>query len=221
MLNSFGKVLIIMLFASLASVTAVSASNTPQSPNLLAGLDVGNAYCVGKNLHVDLEVTINSNLYRVNGTGPNLPSSEIAYPGSFTFTIAGPGEWSGLYLEYSQDGGSSWATSYRPVTPDTISCLAAQANPGPGPDMVLIPEGSVVGTFLVDTPLYWSPEADSKTEYVMTAGQSLWVTGTDTSGQFYQVILSGYFLWVPVESMGPTYDDTWGGYPLPTQLIEE
>ncbi len=218
MLKSFGKLLIIALLAISASVSAVSASNTPQSPNLLAGLDVGTAYCVGNDLHVDLTVTINNNLYRVNGTGPNLPSSTIAYPGTGTFMIAGPGEWSGLYLEYSSDGGSSWSTSYRLVTPDTISCSKVQ---GPGPDMVPIPPGSAMGTFLVDTPLYWAPEADAVTEYVMKAGQSLWVTGTDASGQFSQVILSGYFLWVPVSSVGPTYDETWGGYPLPAQLIEE
>ncbi len=103
----------------------------------LAGLDQGDAYCVGADLQVDLEVTINNNLYRVNGTGPNLPSGEIAYPGSFTFNIPGAGDWSNLILEYSSDAGLSWDTSYRPVVPTAISCAEAAPPAPPEPPEVV------------------------------------------------------------------------------------
>ena len=103
-----------------------------------AGLDVGDAYCQNNNLQVDLEVTINSNLYRVNGTGENLPSSAIAYPGTATFVIDGPGNWSDLLLEYSSNGGASWSTSYRPVTPNAISCGATAVPVNSAPGLVLL-----------------------------------------------------------------------------------
>lgn len=35
----------------------------------------------------------------------------------------------------------------------------------------------------------------------MGPGQSLYVFGVDASGEFYQVLMSGDFYWVPVESM--------------------
>ena len=220
-MRKIGNALTIVLFVMLASATAVSGENISHTQHALAGVDVGNAQCINKNLHVDLEVTRNTNVYRVNGTGPGLPSNAIAYPGTDTFVIRGSGEWSGLYLEYSSDGGATWSTSYRPVTPRTISCPVFTEIPAPGPDMVEIPGGSAVGTFVVDTPLYWAPQADAVTTHVITAGQSLWVTGMDASGQYQQVILSGNFLWVPAGTVSSTYDDTWGGSPLPAQHIED
>lgn len=94
------------------------------------------------------------------------------------------------------------------------------AEPVPGPDMVEIPEGSVVGTFTQNTALLWMPDASAISPNVMAIGQSLWVTGLDESGEFYQVLLSGRFYWVPAGSIGPTYDDVWNGAPLPTTVIE-
>ncbi|TGD71068.1 hypothetical protein E4634_19670 [Mangrovimicrobium sediminis] len=112
----------------LACALFVGVSSFVAGP-ALAGLDQGDAVCVGENLEIALEITLNSNLYRVNGTGPNLPSASIAYPGSFTFAIDGPGDWSGMILEYSSDGGTNWSESYREVLPDAISCVAAAPVP--------------------------------------------------------------------------------------------
>ncbi len=92
--------------------------------------------------------------------------------------------------------------------------------PVPGPDMVAIPDGAVVGTFTTSTPLYFQPEASSASTYSMGAGQSLWVFGLDESGEFYQVLLSGKTYWVPVETMGPTFDAVWQGHPLPANTVE-
>jgi hypothetical protein len=89
----------------------------------------------------------------------------------------------------------------------------------PGPDMVYMPEWSVVGTFLVDTPLYFATCADCASDDIMYQGQSLWVTGMDATYQYYRVILSGHFFWAPAWSMGPTEAYPWLGKGLPAQVV--
>ncbi len=89
-----------------------------------------------------------------------------------------------------------------------------------GPDMVALPDNAVVGKFLDWTPLYYLPAAGATSDYHMEPGQSLWVCGVDSSSQFYKVVMSGQFYWVPVSSMGPNYDDVWNGQPLPTTIVE-
>ena len=49
---------------------------------------------------------------------------------------------------------------------------------------------------------------------------TLWVYGVDASGSYYKVMLAGKFFWVPVNAMGPNYDDVWNGTPLPTGAVE-
>ncbi len=97
----------------------------------------------------------------------------------------------------------------------------APETPRPGPDMVPIPAGSVVGKFVTTTTLYYAPDFAAVTypPAVMDAGKTLWVIGTDKSVQFYQVLLSGTFYWVPVETVGPNDDSLWRNTPLPTQIV--
>ena len=98
-----------------------------------------------------------------------------------------------------------------------VSC----ANPGPGPDMVPIPETAVGGAFTQTTPIYHSPSMDAVVpDVVVEAGKTIWVYGLDESGGFYKVMLAGNFFWVPVETLGPNYDDVWQGTPLPTVVVE-
>ncbi len=97
---------------------------------------------------------------------------------------------------------------------------AAVSGPVPGIDMVAIPAGSVVGTFLTSTPLYYAPDPTAASSTVMDAGKTLWVIGVDKSGQFYKVLLVGKFYWVPINTMGPNYDSVWNGWPLPSQTVE-
>jgi hypothetical protein len=97
---------------------------------------------------------------------------------------------------------------------------AAPVEPPPGPDMVPIPAGAVVGTFTEATALLYAPAADATTDTVITPGKTLWVFGLDASGMYYQVIMSGGYYWVPVGNIGPTYDDVWNGTPLPTEVVE-
>ena len=106
-----------------------------------------------------------------------------------------------------------WSPTAGTTTPDADASA-------PGPDMVPIPPQAVVGTFTTATPLHYTPALDGASSYVMEAGQSLWVLGVDETGTFYQVLLSGNTYWVPVANIGPTYDEVWGGAPLPTEVIE-
>ncbi len=88
-----------------------------------------------------------------------------------------------------------------------------------------IPAGSVVGSFLSDTPLYWSPNwGDASTQYSIgaTAAQpkTAWVIGQDETESFYKIIWVCQYLWVPKSTMGPNYDAVWQGAPLPTGIVE-
>jgi len=90
----------------------------------------------------------------------------------------------------------------------------------PGPDMVAIPSGAVVGMFLVDTPIYWAPQSDAATSTVMQASKTAWVYGVDASGAYYKVMLAGKFFWVPLGTMGPNPDAVWHNTPLPTGIVK-
>jgi hypothetical protein len=104
------------------------------------------------------------------------------------------------------------------------TCTAVHSEPSaaprPGPDMIAIPSGAVVGTFLADTPLYYAPDLSSVTTTTMKAGKTLWVFGVNADATFYQVVLSGQKLWVPVKVLGPTAAAPWNGWPLPTTVVQ-
>jgi hypothetical protein len=116
------------------------------------------------------------------------------------------------------DGPGTASITNQIVTPDAGE--PAVQEPVPGPDLVDLPSGSVVGAFVTTTPAYFAPQANAATSTVLDAGKTLWVLGVDASGQFYKVVLAGKYFWVPVSSMGPNYDEVWQGTPLPTNVIE-
>jgi hypothetical protein len=89
----------------------------------------------------------------------------------------------------------------------------------PGPDMVQMPDWSVMGQFVANTPLYYAPNANAKTSIVMNAGKTLWVLGKDKSGEFYEVILSGAYLWAPVDSLESVASAPWNGRVLPGEVV--
>jgi hypothetical protein len=90
----------------------------------------------------------------------------------------------------------------------------------PGPDMCDMPGWSVVGTFVVDSPLYYSTCADCYSDDVMKQGQLLWVIGMDASYQYYRVLLMCHKYWVPAANIGPTADYPWFGKGLPAQIVD-
>ena len=44
--------------------------------------------------------------------------------------------------------------------------------------------------------------------------------GMDPSRQFYQVLLDAAYIWVRVDTIGPTNDEVWAGTPLPNVIIQ-
>ncbi len=108
--------------------------------------------------------------------------------------------------------------------PEQVDFVATGECPGlpyfAGPDLVPIPEHAVGGAFVTDTPIYFAPEPGAATDIVMEQGKTVWVYGLDESRRFYQVMLAGKLFWVPVDTIGPNYDEVWRGTPLPTVVVE-
>ena len=92
----------------------------------------------------------------------------------------------------------------------------------PGCDVTIPLEGAVVGRFVHTAETYWAPDFSKKTEpeVLIPWNTTLWTFGVDESGQFRKVVLNCTYLWVPVETMGPNFDEVWGGAPLPMTVVE-
>ena len=112
-----------------------------------------------------------------------------------------------LWIRFENSGGAMW----------DVSC----GNPGPGSNMVTIPDSATGGMFTVDTSIYAAPSYDAVIpDVVMEAGKTVHVYGQDASGEFYQVMLAGNFFWVPQGTIGPNPDAVWQGRALPTLIVE-
>jgi len=93
-----------------------------------------------------------------------------------------------------------------PVTTAVESCFAGTTST------------SVVGNLPLRTQAYYEPGNISPDVFVSPG--DYWVLGVDESGAFYKIILACQYLWVPVETMQPNYDEVWQGRPLPTTLAD-
>ena len=78
---------------------------------------------------------------------------------------------------------------------------------------------SVVGAFVTDADLYWSPGKLTDPIATITAGNTAWVLGVDSTGSYYKIVWVCQLLWVPVSTMGPNFDKVWNGSPLPTAVV--
>ncbi|MFN8528452.1 MAG: hypothetical protein U0670_07565 [Anaerolineae bacterium] len=80
-----------------------------------------------------------------------------------------------------------------------------------------VPSGSVVGDMPNSTQAFYSPGNISPGLFINPG--TYWVIGQDASGQFYKIILACQYLWVPVDSMQPSFQSPWTGQPLPTRVV--
>ena len=85
---------------------------------------------------------------------------------------------------------------------------------------VNIPETAVVGAFASTTAVYWKPGSLVNPEVEIEQGKTAWVLGMDANGQYYKILWSCQYLWVPVGTVGPNFDMVWKGTPLPTNVVE-
>lgn len=164
--------------------------------------------------------TASTDIVKVDGwvgiPGPGTLVFSHSYNGTFLGSPAGM-----LEGQVSLSGTEfNYIVLYAPGGCLAIDDFSAPGLGGPGPDMVTLPETAAVGTFVASTPAYWAPDPDASTGVMFEAGKTIWVLGVDESGDYYKVVLSGIYLWVPVESLGPNYDEVWNGAPLPAEIMQ-
>ncbi len=81
------------------------------------------------------------------------------------------------------------------------------------------PKGAVGGTILISTWTYWMPDLAAQTNVMLDVGKTAKVLGMDAGGGFFLVVWNCSYLWVPVGTIGPTYDNVWNGMPLPVTVV--
>ncbi len=82
---------------------------------------------------------------------------------------------------------------------------------------ITIPPGSVVGDMPTNEQAYWAPGKISP-DVIINAG-TYWVTGEDkddNGNEYYRILVACQYLWVPVDTMQPSYQSPWSGQPLPS-----
>lgn len=113
-------------------------------------------------------------------------------------------------------GGSSDGCAETTVT---ITAYASCSRPPLSACPLTIPGSAVMGKFISDARLYYSPDKVIVPAASLSTGQSAYVLGVNSTGAYYKIIWVCQYLWVPVETMGPNYDPVWGGRPLPTDVV--
>ncbi len=77
---------------------------------------------------------------------------------------------------------------------------------------------AVVGDLPFSTQAYYAP-GEVSPGVVIDPG-TYWVLGEDASGEYYKIVLSCQYLWVPINSMQPSFQAPWSGQPLPTTVVD-
>ena len=206
---AFRKVVV----AALVCVCVVIGVSAPPSSEAIdaVGTYTLPAFCVGSDLHIGPTVPF-VDQSRANGNGPNLPS---AWTGPLLdIVVPGPGTWSNLIIELPAGEGAAAPARFLFVSPTTITC------PPVGCENLAMTDTAVVGAFVADGPLYYAPGQPVEPAMSIPAGNTAWVLGVDSTGQYYKITWVCNYLWVPVGTMGPNYDAVWQGKPLPVDVVE-
>jgi len=211
----FAVVLVFSLMSVTIAVPATEAVSTTYDCAAINGQSGGSSAVVSSNRYLDIKagetLTVDVQFLGATKVTLEVPSGNVVgtltSDGRLSHTFSATGM---VYVTVNSDYGGVHGFSY------TYSCSVG----APGADMVPISTDAVVGTFNVATPLVAHIGDEPNSSFMMQAGQSLWVFGVDASGMYYKVLLSGQFYWVPVSSMGPTYDDVWNGTPLPATVVK-
>lgn len=85
-----------------------------------------------------------------------------------------------------------------------------------GSACLALPSGAVVGQLPNATQAYFSP--GNLSTVTVNAG-TYWVIGVDSSGAYYKIVLACQYLWVPINTMQPSYQAPWHGESLPTGVV--
>lgn len=83
-----------------------------------------------------------------------------------------------------------------------------------------IPSTAVGGLFVADAPVYWKPGKLTDPRVTIKAGNTAWVIRLDASRQYYEIIWSCQYVWVPAHTLAPNPDAVWKSRPLPDGLVQ-
>ncbi len=128
---------------------------------------------------------------------------------------ADPGGPGSVWASYIQANGTEVAST----TFDPSFVPGCAKLPLVGGVCPALPDGSVVGDTPFQTQAYWAPGKVSPGVFINPG--TYWVIGQDDTHQYYEIMLSCQFLWVPVQNMQPSYQPPWSGQPLPTRVVGE
>ena len=123
-----------------------------------------------------------------------------------------------MSCSYNPDGTFASSSTLYAECPSGIVWVHSLLNiPG---CMLPIPSTAVGGSFVQNAETYWKPGEGINPPVVIEAGNTAHVLGVDATGAYYKIIWGCQYLWVPVGTMGPNFDDVWNGAPLPTEVVE-
>ncbi len=106
----------------------------------------------------------------------------------------------------------SWTVTTTISLADQSNCETAAASTC---DISL--DGHVVGNLPFETRAYYAPGKITVPPVIVNAG-NYWVldrVADDTGQEYYEIVIACAKLYVPVETMTPSYDGPWTGEPLP------
>lgn len=204
------SVVLISVFIILFTLTSVAGDHLPVGTGLSTAYARTPYTCDG-NLIVTAQVwnSLSNPIYRLNGTGPGLPVTKSVTPSTWVtleFTLAGPGSWSNLILEYANNGVAPWIFSGHVLG---VTCEA--------PDYSLsdLLKTAVGGKFVSNANLYWTPGEATQPLVTIPAGNTALVTQMNAARTYYQIVWNEQLLWVPAGTLAPNPDAVWKGAPLP------
>jgi len=79
---------------------------------------------------------------------------------------------------------------------------------------------AVVGSMPLDTQAFYAPGQGQEAAGVVINAGTYWVLGQDESHKFYKILLACQYLWVPTNSMQPSFQSPWQGQALPTEVTD-
>jgi hypothetical protein len=140
----------------------------------------------------------------------------LTNPAPAPFSPLDPDNMEQFFWVFGVDSSGAWTEDYF-IGPGVCSGVSSIA----GCDqMVAIPSQAVGGSFNQNAAIYYAPGEMVSPAQVIEAGNTARVLGVDATGQYYKIIWGCQYVWVPVETMGPNYDEVWNGQPLPTDVVE-
>ncbi len=113
---------------------------------------------------------------------------------------------------------TSLAGNDLPEVSTVIGTGSCAGLPTYGNACIALTPDAVVGDMPFSTQAYYAP-GKAANGVVLNPG-TYWVLGEDESGEYYKIVLSCQYLWVPVNSMQPSFQAPWSGQPLPMTVVD-